>query len=118
MDFLVDQADAPGAATAHELTLVLLADLPRWLEAQDAPTRAWVAATGFKAERHQVLLLPSADGTPRRAALGLGADAWDVLNTLRGERRTGRSARMLFEVLGDSGWCLSTWPLRLYGSGA
>ena len=31
----------------------------------------------------------------------LGAPAWDVLNTLRGERRTGRSARMLFEVLGD-----------------
>jgi FAD/FMN-containing dehydrogenase/Fe-S oxidoreductase len=31
----------------------------------------------------------------------LGAPAWDTLNTLRGERRTGRSARMLFEVLGD-----------------
>ena len=31
----------------------------------------------------------------------LGADAWEVLNTLRGERKTGRSARMLFEVLGD-----------------
>ena len=31
----------------------------------------------------------------------LGAAAWDVLNTLRDERRTGRSARMLFEVLGD-----------------
>ena len=31
----------------------------------------------------------------------LGAAAWDVLNTLRGERKTGRSARMLFEVLGD-----------------
>ncbi len=31
----------------------------------------------------------------------LGGDAWDVLNTLRGERKTGRSARMLFEVLGD-----------------
>ncbi len=31
----------------------------------------------------------------------LGSEAWDVLNTLRGERRTGRSARMLFEVLGD-----------------
>jgi FAD/FMN-containing dehydrogenase/Fe-S oxidoreductase len=31
----------------------------------------------------------------------LGDDAWDVLNTLRGERKTGRSARMLFEVLGD-----------------
>ena len=31
----------------------------------------------------------------------LGADMWQVLNELRGERRTGRSARMLFEVLGD-----------------
>ncbi|MFO7541964.1 MAG: DUF3683 domain-containing protein [Thiobacillus sp.] len=31
----------------------------------------------------------------------LGADAWEVLNTLRAERKTGRSARMLFEVLGD-----------------
>ncbi|MBK8688748.1 MAG: FAD/FMN-binding oxidoreductase [Betaproteobacteria bacterium] len=31
----------------------------------------------------------------------LGADMWDVLEELRGERRTGRSARMLFEVLGD-----------------
>jgi FAD/FMN-containing dehydrogenase/Fe-S oxidoreductase len=31
----------------------------------------------------------------------LGADAWGVLDTLRAERRTGRSARMLFEVLGD-----------------
>ena len=73
MDFPVDQADAPGAATAHELALVLQSDLTRWLQAQDEPTRAWAAATGFKAERHQVLLLPSADGTPRRAALGLGA---------------------------------------------
>jgi leucyl aminopeptidase len=73
VDLLVDQAGAPGAATAHELALVLQSDQPRWLEAQDAPTRAWVAATGFKAERHQVLLLPSPDGTPRRAVLGLGA---------------------------------------------
>jgi len=31
----------------------------------------------------------------------LGEEAWSTLNTLRGERRTGRSARMLFEVLGD-----------------
>jgi FAD/FMN-containing dehydrogenase/Fe-S oxidoreductase len=31
----------------------------------------------------------------------LGEDAWNTLNTLRSERRTGRSARMLFEVLGD-----------------
>ncbi|MDA8225556.1 MAG: DUF3683 domain-containing protein, partial [Betaproteobacteria bacterium] len=31
----------------------------------------------------------------------LGTEAWDRLNQLREERRTGRSARMLFEVLGD-----------------
>ncbi|QDF95636.1 FAD-linked oxidase [Azoarcus sp. DD4] len=31
----------------------------------------------------------------------LGADAWSVLDELRSERITGRSARMLYEVLGD-----------------
>jgi hypothetical protein len=31
----------------------------------------------------------------------LGARAWEVLDRLRTERRTGRSARMLYEVLGD-----------------
>ena len=31
----------------------------------------------------------------------LGARAWEVLGRLRDERQTGRSARMLYEVLGD-----------------
>lgn len=31
----------------------------------------------------------------------LGTRAWELLQQLRGERRTGRSARMLYEVLGD-----------------
>jgi FAD/FMN-containing dehydrogenase/Fe-S oxidoreductase len=31
----------------------------------------------------------------------LGAEAWDIVEELRAERRTGRSARMLYEVLGD-----------------
>jgi hypothetical protein len=31
----------------------------------------------------------------------LGTEAWRVLDELRSERRTGRSARMLYEVLGD-----------------
>ena len=31
----------------------------------------------------------------------LGQAAWDLLNELRSERVTGRSARMLYEVLGD-----------------
>ena len=31
----------------------------------------------------------------------LGEEAWSILDALRGERQTGRSARMLYEVLGD-----------------
>ncbi len=31
----------------------------------------------------------------------LGASAWSLLDVLRSQRRTGRSARMLYEVLGD-----------------
>ena len=31
----------------------------------------------------------------------LGEDSWRLLDELRAERRTGRSARMLYEVLGD-----------------
>ncbi|HEX7687085.1 MAG TPA: FAD/FMN-binding oxidoreductase [Burkholderiaceae bacterium] len=31
----------------------------------------------------------------------LGVRAWEILNRLRDERQTGRSARMLYEVLGD-----------------
>lgn len=36
----------------------------------------------------------------------LGEQAWDDLNALRAKRRTGRSARKLFEILGDV-WVLS-----------
>ena len=39
----------------------------------------------------------------------LGEEAWGVLNILRAERKTGRSARMLFEVLGDI-WVVSRNP--------
>ncbi|MGE5794393.1 MAG: DUF3683 domain-containing protein, partial [Bacteroidota bacterium] len=39
----------------------------------------------------------------------LGADAWQALLALRAERRTGRSARMLYEVLGDV-WVVSRNP--------
>ena len=31
----------------------------------------------------------------------LGNEGWDIINKLRDERRTGRSARMLYEVFGD-----------------
>ena len=39
----------------------------------------------------------------------LGPDAWSWINELRSERRTGRSARMLFEVLGDI-WVVNRNP--------
>ena len=39
----------------------------------------------------------------------LGPAMWEVLNELRGQRRTGRSARMLYEVLGDI-WVVSRNP--------
>ena len=39
----------------------------------------------------------------------LGEDSWQLLEELRAERRTGRSARMLFEVLGDI-WVVSRNP--------
>ncbi len=39
----------------------------------------------------------------------LGAPMWQLLEELRGERRTGRSARMLFEVLGDI-WVVARNP--------
>ncbi|MEK7991354.1 MAG: DUF3683 domain-containing protein [Thiotrichaceae bacterium] len=39
----------------------------------------------------------------------LGMEQWEILNQLRGQRRTGRSARMLFEVLGDM-WVIQRNP--------
>ncbi|MCF7984186.1 MAG: DUF3683 domain-containing protein [Thiohalocapsa sp.] len=39
----------------------------------------------------------------------LGADNWRLIEELRGSRRTGRSARMLFEVLGDM-WVVTRNP--------
>jgi len=39
----------------------------------------------------------------------LGEETWDLLNELRNQRRTGRSARMLYEVLGDI-WAVARNP--------
>ncbi|HEB85852.1 MAG TPA: DUF3683 domain-containing protein [Gammaproteobacteria bacterium] len=39
----------------------------------------------------------------------LGEEMWEILNTLRDERVTGRSARMLFEILGDM-WVVTRNP--------
>ena len=39
----------------------------------------------------------------------LGEESWELLNQLRQNRNTGRSARMLFEVLGDM-WVVNRNP--------
>ena len=39
----------------------------------------------------------------------LGEPVWEIINELRGSRRTGHSARMLFEVLGDM-WVVTRNP--------
>jgi len=39
----------------------------------------------------------------------LGQPMWEIVQTLRGQRKTGRSAKMLFEVLGDM-WVISRNP--------
>ncbi|MDF1589007.1 MAG: DUF3683 domain-containing protein [Gammaproteobacteria bacterium] len=39
----------------------------------------------------------------------LGEPMWQIVQTLRGQRKTGRSAKMLFEVLGDM-WVISRNP--------
>lgn len=39
----------------------------------------------------------------------LGEETWDTINTLRGQRKTGRSAKMIYEVLGDM-WVVSRNP--------
>jgi FAD/FMN-containing dehydrogenase/Fe-S oxidoreductase len=69
------------------------------------------------APENRVLSLPATGGLPPRlreipynyTSLSdreivirlLGEPAWQLLEQLQGERRTGRSARMLYEVLGD-----------------
>jgi len=71
--------------------------------------------------------MPSANSTPRHQRIReipynytsfsdreivirfLGNEMWDLIEDLRGTRRTGRSARMLFEVLGDM-WVITRNP--------
>ena len=62
--------DAP--AVARPLWLVGERERGPWLEQQDAATTSWLQSARFRAERHQYVALPAADGTVRGAVLGLG----------------------------------------------
>ncbi|MFN4005767.1 MAG: DUF3683 domain-containing protein, partial [Hylemonella sp.] len=69
------------------------------------PPEQLVAAAGYEAAGHErIREIPYnyTSFSDREIVIRLlGPRAWEVLNQLRQERRTGRSARMLYEVLGD-----------------
>ena len=81
-------------------------DSPFWLQFQDpmnAPTtlNQFMAAVDDVPRLREIPYNYTSFSDREIVIRLLGARAWDVLNSLRGERRTGRSARMLYEVLGD-----------------
>jgi leucyl aminopeptidase len=62
---------APETA-ALPLWLLPEAGLEPWLAAQPPAIATWARASGFKADRNRLLVLPRADGAPLGAVLGLG----------------------------------------------
>jgi leucyl aminopeptidase len=73
------------ASGARPLWLVAEGELASWHRAQDAVTQSWLTALRFRAERHQLVVIPGTEGAPRGAVLGLGAlaavadlDLWNL----------------------------------------
>ena len=73
------------ASGAHPLWLVTEGGLASWHAAQEAVTQSWLTALRFRAEGHQLAVIPGAEGAPRGAVLGLGAlaavadlDLWNL----------------------------------------
>ncbi|MFO1407502.1 MAG: leucyl aminopeptidase family protein [Steroidobacteraceae bacterium] len=62
-------------AAARPLWLVSEDGLEDWLGSQGVSTRRWLADTRFRAERHQLAVVPGPDGTVQLAVLGLGKAA-------------------------------------------
>ena len=79
--------------------------LPQGLAPEAGPLReAWrrCRAAGPRRTRLREIPYNYTSFSDREIVLRLlGVRAWELLNLLRDERRTGRSARMLYEVLGD-----------------
>jgi len=73
VDFLIDHTAAAPGPVVRDLWLVTQVALPAWLERLDASARAWLEATGFRAEKQQLALIPGPGGEVLAAALGLGA---------------------------------------------
>ena len=68
----------------------------------NAPTDAPLAEVEVAAPRLREIPYNYTSFSDREIVIRLlGEPMWTLLEDLRSERRTGRSARMLFEVLGD-----------------
>mgnify|MGYP003700815515 CR=1 FL=1 len=69
-----------SARVAIPLDLVTKGGLSDWVAGLDDTGRTWAKAAGFKAGKGEALLLPSAEGAPAAAALGVGGldDFWAV----------------------------------------
>src|SRR5213075_1634851 len=68
----------------------------------NAPTDAPLAEVEVTAPRLREIPYNYTSFSDREIVIRLlGPELWTMLDELRGERRTGRSARMLYEVLGD-----------------
>src|SRR2546425_3609010 len=68
----------------------------------NAVTDALLADIGFEAPRLREIPYNYTSFSDHEIVIRLlGSEMWSLLGELRSERRTGRSARMLFEVLGD-----------------
>jgi leucyl aminopeptidase len=60
-------------AASRSLWLVAEGDLDVWLASRTPVERAWLAALGFRGERHQLACLPDGAGAAAAAVLGLGS---------------------------------------------
>lgn len=131
MDFLIDPPSAAATAAARELWLVTQSEWPRWLGRQGATTQAWLAATGFKADKQQLALIPRIDGAIGAAVLGLGPlmdpgalELWHVAG-LPERLPSGTTWRIANPDLGAAaattialGWAYGSYRFETYKSAA
>jgi leucyl aminopeptidase len=69
--------ERPGAIPIH---LVHEEDFASWIEAQEHGARNWLNATGFKADKHKLALLPTSSGAVQAVVLGVGKRSSGPLN--------------------------------------
>ncbi len=107
----------PGGA-ATPITAVSADGLEAWSGAQPERVRAWLAATGFKADTGAVAVVPEADGRIACVVLGLGRgdDPW-VTGGLA--KSLPKGTYTLADVVGSApsdfpSWAALAWALGAY----